>query len=328
MKHKQILLDMYKSMEESVSEPRRTYLGMSTFGSHCKRKQWLEFRHAFDPAPNYQSVSHFFDGHHSEDVLANRLIESGFDLEPVDKDGKQFHYEDFFWLRGNTDGRCRIDNTMYVWECKASNTDKQSKLRKLAEKDESSALQNWDYQYYCQAQLYMGYSGIHKHLLMCTGHGAREQLNNKGDFRTVVIETEFNEDVFSQLKAEAVDIITSDEMPPAAWGLELEKPLCKWKTGQCEAFDYCKGRKIGKPNCRNCGYVQFTTEGATCTLENKSLNEKEMVDFKPCHRYHPNLVIGYDLVSVDEDKMIYRNDAGHEIVNHNSMDFYYEFNKE
>ncbi len=326
MKHKEILDKMFSAMEDKV-ESRRTYLGMSTFDTHCDRKQWLEFRHTFDPKPNYQSVSHFSDGHRSEEILIERLLAAGIDLRAKDENGNQFEYKDMYWLRGHTDGEIKLDVTA-VWEAKSSDDVKRAKLKKLIEEDEHSALEKWDKNYYAQAQLYMGYSGKKKHILMACAHGAREKLNSKGDHRTVIVETLFNQEKFDELKHKANDIIVSDTIPEAAWSLQYDKPLCVWKNGKCEAYDYCKGNHIGKPNCRNCGYCEFTTEGANCTKSGDALNEKEMVEFKECHKYHPNIIHWMDLVEMDDDGNVhYRDDSGTDWVNVNSMDFYEEVNK-
>lgn len=325
MKHEKILNQMFEAMEEN-KEQRRTYLGMSTFGTHCDRKQWLEFRHVFDPKVSYQSVSHFSDGHRSEDILIERLIAAGVNLKPKDDDGNQFSLRDMYWLRGHTDGKIEVDEWA-VWEAKSTDDKKKAKLKKLIEKDEHSALENWDSNYYCQAQLYMGYSGLKKHILMACSHGAREKLNSTGDHRTVIVETLFNQEKFDELKQKAYDVIVSDAVPEPAWSLQYDKPLCVWKTGQCEAYDYCKGRHIGKPNCRNCGYCEFTVEGAVCNKTGEIINEDEMVEYKECHRYHPNLIHWMDLIEMDDNGDVhYRDDSGNDWVNRDSLKFYEEVN--
>jgi len=330
MKHQKILDDMFESMEKKANSEnsRRTYLGMSSFGGFCERKQWLDFRHAFDPFIGYSSSSHFSDGHHVEALLIDRLMESGLDLKPVADDGSQFGFSDMTWLKGHSDGECTIDGDRYVWEAKSTDGEKQNKLRRLIVKDEHAALEKWSYQYFCQAQLYMGYSGIDKHILMAAAHGGRERINSKGDFRTVICETLFDSEVFESLRDKAKHIITTDKMPQAAWSLAVDKPLCIWKNGKCEAYDFCKGKEIGKPNCRNCGHVTFTTEGATCALGKEDLNEKNMLEFKECHKYNPELVHEFFVVDLDDEGHVhYRNESGTELVNRNSNDFRLEFNK-
>jgi len=228
-----------------------------------------------------------------------------------------------YWLRGYQDGIIVIDKTPHVWEAKSTDDKKKAKLAKLIQEDEGTALKKWDENYYAQAILYCGYSGIHKHILMACSHGAREKLNSTGDHRTVVVETDFDENYFNELKAKAKDVIVSDALPEPAWSLQYDKPLCVWKTGQCEAYEYCKGRHIGKPNCRNCGYCEFTLSGANCTKTGDALNEKEMVDFKECHKYHPNIIHWLDLIEMDESgNVVYRDDSGNEFINKNSLDFY------
>ena len=327
MKHKKILDILFQSMEEKANEGvmRRTYLGMSSFDGNCERKQWLEFRHGFTPFINYQSASHFADGHQTEETIGNRFLDAGFDFEPVDENGNQFMFVDG-WLKGHSDGKIRWEDELYKWEMKSTDAIKRNKLEKLIAKDEHSALENWDTQYYAQAQLYMGYSGIHKHLLFASAHGGRERKNSKGDFRTIVVETLFNEEKFKSLQQKAKDIIATDKIPEALWQLAMKKPLCWWgeeSYQRCESYDFCTGEDIANPDCFNCAYVSFLEEGeGHCSLHDDEMSPQDMQEFKLCHKYHPELVIGYDPVEQKKDgSVVYRNDNGDEITNDNSLDF-------
>jgi hypothetical protein len=328
MKHQNILDKMWVSYEEEYNKTnyRRTYLGMSVSEENCGRKPWLEFRHAFDPWVSYSSASHFQDGHLSEDAVAKRLKDSGLNLITHDETGEQFSLQDMYWHRGHIDGK--LPDYDALWEHKSTGDAKLTKLKKLIDKDEETALLKWSKGYYDQATRYMGYSGIHKHITTVASHGSREKINSQGDHRTAIMETAFDQDHFNFLVGRAKHIITTDKMPQAAWSLAVDKPLCIWKNGKCEAYDFCKGKEIGKPNCRNCGHVTFTTEGATCALGKEDLNEKNMLEFKECHKYNPELVHEFFVVDLDDAGDVhYRNESGTELVNRNSNDFRLEFNK-
>lgn len=334
MKHKKILDAMFASIEEQANKnnSRRTYMGMSGFGGNCQRKQWLEFRHAFTPFINYQSATFFEDGHHCEDLLVKRLIESGFELIPVDEDGRQFEYVEGF-VKGHCDGLCRIDGEKMVWEAKASNEAKLLKLKKLISEDEHSALEKWDYQYYCQAQWYMGKSGLKKHVLMCGVAGMRESKNSKRDARTAIVETLFNEEKFKSLQQEAKDLIATDKMPEAPWSLAAKKPLCWWgeeSYQRCEAYDYCTGNDLGEPSCFNCAFIKFLESGVgRCTLHKKEVTPAEMQGFKECHKYHPSFIHQYECIQQNEDgSVLYRNqETGEEIINEDSREFRKNFKR-
>ena len=328
MKHQKILDDMWLAYQEKANKEnrRRTYLGMSALGGNCDRKVWLEFRHAFDPFVSYSSQSHFDDGFAAEAIFVDRIQQAGYDLVAEASTGKQASFQGKnYWYKGSIDGVLKLDKD-YVWDHKSTDKEKITKLKKLIEKDESTALREWNMQYYLQAISYMGHSGIHQHILTAGHHGSREIKNSKGDFRTAIVETLFDQEVFDELVAKADNIIATDQMPEAAWSLAVDKPLCVWKNGQCEAYEFCKGRHIGKPNCRNCGFVTFTQDGATCG-KGEILNEENMVEFKGCHRYHPSLIHEYDCIQIDESGVVhYRNDNGDQLTNTNSLEFYEEFN--
>lgn len=326
MKHQKILDDIWAAYEKKYNETngRRSYLGMSVSEANCQRLPWLEFRHGFDPHIDYMSASFFDDGHYSEAVMIQRIKDAGYDLI-TEIDGSQAELQDMYWHHGHMDGYFRDLDAL--WEHKSTSDEKIVKLKKLIATDESTALKEWDSGYYDQATRYMGYSGVHKHILTASAHGTREKLNSKGDFRTAIVETLFDEDHFNYLKERAKHIITTDKMPAPAWSLAYDKPLCVWKTGQCQAYNFCKGRHIGAPNCRNCAYVTFTTIGAECSKHNKALDEKEMVGYYDCHKYLPDLVVGYELIGMTEEgDVVYRKEDGTEIINSDSKVFYKEFN--
>jgi hypothetical protein len=330
MKHQKILDRLFKSMEEEANKDntQRTYLGMSSFGG-CDRKQWLSFRHAYTPFINYQSASHFFDGHKTEKTIGDRFLAAGFDFKPVDEDGNQFTFIDGF-TRGHSDGEFVWDGEKYVWEMKSTDKQKRDKLEKLIAKDEHSALEKWSPLYYNQSQFYMGYSGIHKHILFASAHGGRERKNSKGDYRTIVVETLFDEVKFKELQEKAKNIIATDKMPEASWALAVSKPLCIWGSESyqsCEAYKFCTGKDISEPDCFNCSYITFLETGmGHCFLSKKEIKPYDMQGFKPCHKYHPSLIVGYDLICQNEDgSVLYRKDNGEEITNCDSRDFRKEF---
>ena len=230
MKHQKLLDDTWQALEADANEKngRRTYMGMSGIVSNCDRKTWLEFRHGFTSHIDYKSATFFADGHYSEIVMTDRIKLAGYNLKTEEADGNQIAVQDYYWLRGHTDGEIVIVDEKYVYEHKCTNPAKLTKLKKLIDKNEHKALKQWDKQYYSQAQLYMHYTGIHKHVLTAAGEGSREKLNKDGDFRTAIVETLYNEKDAVEYKQKGLHLITTSEMPPASPSLEYDKPLCIW----------------------------------------------------------------------------------------------------
>lgn len=77
-------------------EPARKYLGASHLGLPCSRALQYEYKNYqfglatyFDP----KAIRIFAAGHLFEELLTNWLRGSGFELETLDKDGKQFSFK-------------------------------------------------------------------------------------------------------------------------------------------------------------------------------------------------------------------------------------------
>lgn len=325
MKHKKIIEDMHRAMELSYDNSQRTYLGMSAQRTHCLRKTWLTFRHGFTPSTHYQSISHFADGHLSESITVSRLKGAGYELIADDGTGKQFEFVDGWW-KGHCDGFIYIDGEKCVWEHKCTNPQKMAKLKKLIADDEPTALEKWDQNYYAQSQSYLHYSGLKRHIMTVSCHGSREIKNSKVDQTTAILETAFNYDEYLVNKSEAKDIIATDRLPEAPYTLAIKRPLCWWgeETYQhCEAYNFCTGKDIGEPDCFNCGHASFLESGVgLCNNTGHEMLPSEMAEYKPCHKYSPEFVVGYDAIEMREDgSVLYRNNAGDEIVNEDSLEF-------
>ena len=332
MQYQHILDKIWESMEKKYTKntSRRTYLGMSSFGGHCDRKQWLDFRHVHKPLIAYTSGSFFEDGHHSEDVVIQRFRDAGFVVHDRDENGNQISVKLNKWVRGHTDLLVEMDGETFLADVKSTDDEKKRKLKKLIEKDESIALKKFNIQYYYQAQWYMGMLGLKRGFYVFTGHGARERINSKGDNRSVIVGVDFNQEDFDWLKEKSVEVITTDTLPDPIPALEYDKPLCIWGVEsyqRCEAYDFCKYNVIDKPNCRNCMHVTFNEDSAVCEKYEKELDEKKMVEFYECHRYNPTLIHLYDAISVDGDDIYYRATDGTDFVNGDSIRFMRSINE-
>ena len=217
------------------AQPRRTYLGMSALGDECSRRLWYNFH---DPLPqdfDAATLKRFADGHASEDVLVNRIrAVHGVSLMAVDPTtGRQWALEDFGGrLRGHMDGvvigLLQAPKTWHVFEAKSANEKSFAKLTKLkAEKGEKDALRAWNPTYWAQAILYLGYSEMTRHWLVCCTPGARDWIS---------VRTEFDPAEFASLKDKARRILDA-RAPLAKLSNDGSWFACKW----CHYHARCHG---------------------------------------------------------------------------------------
>jgi len=293
--------------EKTGSEKPRHYLGASLIGEECERKIWYDFRHAKEENWKSYNVKAIEEGYRSEDVMVERFQRAGFDLKNVSYDQdkpRQFGFKSLGgWFRGHKDGiiyNLKELGTV-IWEAKA--TEKWLELNKLiVEYGEENALKHWNANYYTQAQIYMGESGIHHHLLTAC---------NPGSTRTAIVYTPFNEAFYKKEKEKAKRIIKTDEPPFKAYPSE-EHYKCKY---MCNSVNTCWKNEPPKPNCRNCAHVEFDVENkdvenpiAKCQKHNSVFPTLDaMTQSYACHRYNPFFFQDCELVELKDNDLIYRN---------------------
>jgi hypothetical protein len=144
-----------KSLLENAEKPRE-YLGASLLGNKCARCIQYTFLGTTPDKPDTGQQKRIFEmGHVLEAVIANWLINAGFDLQTHDKSGQQFGFSQASGkIQGHVDGIIHngpiVAKYPILWECK---TMKAASWRDLA-KDH---LEIANPQYFVQVQLYMAY---------------------------------------------------------------------------------------------------------------------------------------------------------------------------
>ncbi len=296
----QYIVDSFNDhIKASQSRFKRSYIGASAVGHECARYLQYSFRHCIESDFDALSLKRFEDGHYSEAVYIKRIKDAGFSLQH-EENGKQYGFSALGgWFRGHRDGMFHSlpDIGPAIWEHKS--TAKWETLKKLVEKDESTALEKWNTIYYAQAQLYMGYEDVNYHVLTAASEGSRKES---------ICLTEFNEKNFKEIESKALNIITSDRLLPRI-GSNQTFWQCKW----CDGKDVCWNKVIPKPSCRNCAAIEFKTDGNNKAVCQRWSGVKDGVNvvpsvvegdikslelYKPCHMY----MIG--ILSDDEPQVI------------------------
>lgn len=281
-------------------EKPRPYLGMSSIGNSCSRQLWYSFRFCLVASFNASTLKKFDDGHHGEDVQAERLrLVDGIELHTETHDSKQYGFSDFAGhFRGHMDGAIKgikqDPGNWYVWEHKQCEDKKLTELENIKNKSndiEGNALIQWNATYYGQALLYMDYSGIDKHYLTVANAGGRH---------TVSCVTRANPELATQLKIKARNIIVSDR-PLERVSEDASWYECKW----CNYSDLCHGNRVANVNCRTCLHSSADTfyGGWTCEKHGETNDSGSCND----HLFIPDLLPFAEQVDADCDGVQYKN---------------------
>lgn len=197
---------------ESLKEGRRDYLGASELGGKCARAIWYNFN-GYEREPfKAKTLMNFEDGHRSEDLMAKRLrMVNGVNLVTKGDDGKQMGFSVFDGkFKGHYDGIIsgilQAPKTKHVWEHKSCAEKKWKEFIRIKERfPEKDVLENWNYIYYVQAQMYMHYEGLDRHYLTVGYAGGRDHLSCR---------TNYDGDVAARYIDRADKIIRAQNTPP------------------------------------------------------------------------------------------------------------------
>lgn len=278
---------------------RRDYLGMSAIGNECDRNLWYDLRWVMKVKHNAETLKRFADGHHGEDLQADRLrMVDGITLLTVDPDnGRQFGFSDCDeHFKGHMDGAIlgllQAPKSWHVWEHKQVGDKKQAELIKLKERlGEKNALKAWNPVYYAQGLLYMHYSGMTRHYLTCSTPGGRS---------TVSIRTD--PDIAEALRLIArADRIIKAPVPPGRISEDPAWFKCRW----CNFHSLCHGDTPADRSCRTCLHSSPVADGKWwCSRHECELSRAEQEQGCPDHRFIPPIVHG-EQSDVDGDTVIY-----------------------
>jgi hypothetical protein len=224
---------MRRAIEErEAAIPPRNYLGASSLGAPCERQVWYQLQGAPCEPRKAGLICAAEDGHRTEALLAERLrLVPGVRLWTEGEGKKQFGFSDFDGrFKGHIDGvivgLIQAPKTPHLWENKAVNEKKFGEFRSALHKfGEKQTLQNFSYQWYVQAQCYMGYFDLTRHYLTVASAGGRDVLSCR---------TEFVPAVFDALRNKARRVLEAKEPPKRV----MDNPsyyLCKW----CPFREHC-----------------------------------------------------------------------------------------
>lgn len=231
-----LIEQLYKIIEDDTAkEAPRSYVGASSIGDKCERKLYYRYKNLDKAeARKAELILAANDGHRSE-LLAAEYLEKipGIKLQTSNM-GKGFGQLGFSDLGGEFKGHIdgiitgipQAPKTTHIWENKCCNDKKFTKLINIIDKfDKKAVLEQWDYNYYCQAVVYMDYFDLTRHYTTVWLAGSRKLLT---------IRTNANPALAKQLKEKAQRVINYP-FPPA----KLSENSAWFECKMCEFNEFC-----------------------------------------------------------------------------------------
>jgi hypothetical protein len=214
-------------------DAKRNYLGMSILGDPCDRKLWLSFR-GFPVNPFDGRVLMIFEfGNLIEAQVIKCLRLAGYEID----DQQQAFTGHNGFLGGHCDGRIKgVTQREHILEVKSANVKKFKAFQQYGVEDAN-------YVYYAQCQMYMGYSGLERALLVV-------QCKDNCDIYTERIR--FMREDFETLNNRAKDIITANTAPPVVF--DADSLQCTY----CNCRNWCfnlDGAVNDTMRCGTCRYL-------------------------------------------------------------------------
>jgi ribosomal protein S27E len=268
-------------------------IGASSLGHECARNGWMSLRWATQFHMDASGVLITNDGHRSEVVMAD-IIRGvpGLEVwtEDPEKPGKQISFDHLVdghfigKLDGIVLGLYQAPKTPHVWEAKAVNEKKFNKLKKDVEKyGEKNALEQWDFTYFVQAQMYMMGMNLTRHYLWVSTPGCRDIFTVRTDYQPKQAE------IFEK---KARRIAFENFIPP-----RISTDPAFFKCKFCDHGETCHGSKLPQINCRTCAHVDVKPGGSWgCSKWGVTLTYNAQKNGCRSHRFHPDLVPGEVLV--------------------------------
>lgn len=197
--------------EFTQKEERRDYIGASLIGHPCSRHIWYRY-HGYPSEPfDAETLWRFADGHRTEELVIERLKQvPGVQIWDKQPDGSQYGFRALGGkfgghLDGIIKGLVQAPKTPHVLEVKCVGEKGFAEFKKLVfELGEKRALEQWRYEYYCQAQIYLHYFKLDRHYLVVALAGGRDMA---------ACRTEYNPELAEKLIDKADKILQSKAEP-------------------------------------------------------------------------------------------------------------------
>lgn len=260
---------LYEAAARQEDRPRR-YLGMSQIGAPCDRALWYQFRQ-YSPLPLEGRVKMLFElGNWVEFLIIRGLIDSGYEVTHIDRriasvlrllgydvdDSGQEAFSDLNGLFcGHCDGHIHgVTKREHILECKSANSKKFKAFQQFGTHKVYPV-------YYCQCQLYMGYSGLNRALVV---------VYNKETSEIFTERIRFIRSDFEALRQRAEHIISANDTPAQPFKQDsFDCRYCDYRI-----LCYAPDQHFQKwQTCGSCRHLLFDGLYPSCTNFNAQITE-------------------------------------------------------
>ena len=197
MSQRDTLTKLIERNQETIEDAPRDYIGASIIGSECMRQIWYEYKGYKGIEVPTKTRRTWAIGKALESLVIGWLMRAGiknYDLDNINP----LSQINIPYFQGSIDSLIEISNTTYILEIK---TAKDASFKIFVKK----GLREWNFQYYCQIQSYMGMSGIFSAYIVVLNKDNSELSDE------LII---FDAPVYQRLKEKA-RIVSEYQEPPA-----------------------------------------------------------------------------------------------------------------
>lgn len=286
---------IHTKLEEGHDDWESVGVSAGNIGMECDRELWLTFRRASKPEEiNWRKRRIFERGNIEEERLLDLLRLVGCEVwgaqDRVRAAGGH--------LRGKIDGRAlgiiEAPKTEHIVECKSA---KDEYFRKVKAGGVKVGMPS----HYATMQFYMHGLGVNRCAYM---------MSNKNDEDIHFERVEYDAVFAMRLVARVERLINAPE-PPS----RLCSKRDDFRGALCKQAEVCWGEIRPRVHCRTCIHSTPLMDGNAgwdCARWSKPLSLSEQETGCPAHLTIPALMVGYELLSVDEDAetITYRTPGG------------------
>lgn len=294
------------AVDAAMEEGQKTYdsngIGMGSLGHDCDRSGWYDFRWTAHKRFDAASLKRFDDGNIGEDLQAKRLrMVQGITLLTVDPEtGRQFRLEHMGghlsgYMDGEILGLLQAPKTWHVFEHKQVDQSSRNRLAKLKRTlGEKTALSEWNFKYYVQAQLYMRYRGLDRHYMTVSTPGGRD---------TISVRTNYDGFFAAQQEKRAERIVFAPTPPD-----RIKDDPDAFPCNMCSHRDMCHGVAGALParrNCRTCIHATPREDGSWFCEKHEDILDYKAQQAACCdHRFIPQLVHGEQIDAAEDGSWV------------------------